>query len=543
MLKKTLLFVALLMSAGMVSTAVAQNYADGVEYFKSGQADRAKIILDNTLSSLSATDKAAALYYLGEAEYALGNKEIAEKCYNEGVNVDANYPYNYVGLGKMQIGVNDKMAETNFKKAVKLSKTEKAGVNTDIARAYFEAGKPQYKKYLEAASRANEQYAPLFVLQGDIMLKEGNIGDAAGAYENAIYYDANCVEAYVKYAKMHYPINPKFATSKLEALLQLNATSAIAQREYAEALFNAGRFTQAVKAYATYMANPNAFKSDLPRHAALLFFDKKYEESLTLIEEALQSDPNNILLNRFAMYNNAALENYEQAAEFGAKFMNDEANADLLTAQDYSTYGLSLKEINRPEEYVVVLEKAIAKDPENALLYKDLSDAYKAADQMVKSSDAMAKYIELIADEAKTMDFFNLGRAYYYAAQAEADTLSKIDLFKKADAQFAVVAERAPEDYRGTLWRARSHSGMGMTDLESMGLSKPYYEKVVEVLEATGSKNKDLIEAYQYIGMYYYLEDYTANQANAKYVETRKWWGKILEINPEHPIKDAMSQL
>ena len=541
MLKKSILFVALLFGAGMLSNAVAQSYTDGVEYYKAGQADRAKIILDNTLPGLSATDKAAALYYLGEAEFALGNKELASKCYNEGVNQDVNYPFNYIGLGRVLLGTNDKEAEANFKKAVKLAKTEKAAVNTDIARAYFEAGMPQYSKYLDAASRANSEYAPLYVLQGDIALKNGETGLAAGEYENAIYYDANCVEAYVKYAKMHYPINPKFAISKLEALLALNQASAIAQREYAEALFNAGRFTQAVKAYATYMSNPNHFKTDRARHAALLFFDKKYEESLTLIEEALVDNPEDILLNRFAMYNNNALENFEQAATYGANYMNDEANADLLTAQDYAIYGNALKKVDRPAEYVALLEKAVAKNPEDANLFKDLSDAYKAADQMVKSADAMAKYMELAGDEVKTMDFFNLGRAYYSAAQADTIMDSKVELFKKADAQFAVVAERAPEDYRGNMWRARCHSGM---DPETeLGLAKPYYELVVEMLEARGDKSNSIIEAYQYLGYYNYLKEYAENPQGAKYVETRKWWGKILEINPNHSIKEAMSQL
>lgn len=541
MLKKSILFVALLFGAGLVSTAVAQSYTDGVEYFKAGQADRAKIILDNTLPGLSATDKAAALYYLGEAEYALGNKEMASKCYNEGVNQDAIYPYNYIGLGKLLLGVNDKEADVNFKKAVKLTKTDKAGVNTNIARAYFEAGMPQYQKYLDAAARANSEYAPLYVLQGDIALKKGETGLAAGEYENAIYYDANCVEAYVKYAKMHYPINPKFAISKLEALLALNQASAIAQREYAEALFNAGRFTQAVKAYATYMSNPNHFASDRARHAALLFFDKKYEESLTLIEEALVDNPEDMLLNRFAMYNNNALENYEQAANYGAKYMNEEGNADLLTAQDYAIYGNALKKVNRPDEYVALLEKAVAKNPEDATLIKDLSDAYKAADQMVKSADAMAKYMELAGDEVKTMDFFNLGRAYYSAAQADTVMESKVELFKKADAAFAVVAERAPEDFRGNMWRARANSGM---DPETeLGLAKPYYELVVEMLEARGDKSNNIIEAYQYLGYYNYLKEYAENPQGAKYLETRKWWGKILEINPNHSIKEAMSQL
>jgi tetratricopeptide (TPR) repeat protein len=213
----------------------------------------------------------------------------------------------------------------------------------------------------------------------------------------------------------------------------------------------------------------------------------------------------------------------------------------LLTAQDYAIYGNALKKVDRPAEYVALLEKAVAKNPEDANLLKDLSDAYKAADQMVKSADAMAKYMELAGDEVKTMDFFNLGRAYYSAAQADTIMDSKIELFKKADAQFAVVAERAPEDYRGNMWRARCHSGM---DPETeLGLAKPYYELVVEMLEARGDKSNSIIEAYQYLGYYNYLKEYAENPQGAKYVETRKWWGKILEINPNHSIKEAMSQL
>ena len=98
----------------------------------------------------------------------------------------------------------------------------------------------------------------------------------------------------------------------------------------------------------------------------MLFFDKKYEESLTLIEEALKDNQEDILLNRFAMYNNNALENFEQAAQYGAAYINNDANADLLTAQDYAIYGNALKKIDRPNEYVALLEKAVAKNPEDA---------------------------------------------------------------------------------------------------------------------------------------------------------------------------------
>ena len=47
---KTSLASALLLLGGALTPAIAQNYADGIEYYKSGQPDRAKIILERTLN-------------------------------------------------------------------------------------------------------------------------------------------------------------------------------------------------------------------------------------------------------------------------------------------------------------------------------------------------------------------------------------------------------------------------------------------------------------------------------------------------------------
>lgn len=542
MRKKVVLLAALIFSCGVFNAAFAQNYTDGIEYFKSGQPARAKIILNNTLNDPS-TYKAEALYYLGESEFALGNKDAALDNYNKGIKADANYPYNYIGKGQVLLSTNQKEGEEQFKQALKLAKkaNSMAGVNTNIARAYFEAGMPQYKKYLDAAMRVDNRYAPAYVLQGDVYGKEGNVGEAAGMYEMAHNFDSSCIEAYVKYALMHYPINPKYATNKLEELLKGHPSSAIAQRELAEAYFNAGRFNEAVSAYARYMANPNHFKSDRGRHAALLYFDKKYEESLTLIEEALAEAPDDLVLNRFAMYDNFELENYEQAADFGKKYINNPANSKYLTSQDFIVYGKSLKNLNKPEEYVAAFESAVKADPTKAELYKELSDAYKTAGEILKSADAMGKFMDLAGDQAMTNDYFSLGRIYYQAAGTLTDQKAKTETYLKADSIFSIVVSRVPEDYRGYLWRARSQSGM---DPETeTGLAKPYYEKVIAILEEKKDSSYDssLIEAYKYMGYYNYLKEYAAG--SKKYTETKKWWGKVLERDPENDIKNALGQL
>ena len=45
---KSMLLASFLFVGGVVSSAFAESYTDGIEYFKSGQPDRAKIILDKT---------------------------------------------------------------------------------------------------------------------------------------------------------------------------------------------------------------------------------------------------------------------------------------------------------------------------------------------------------------------------------------------------------------------------------------------------------------------------------------------------------------
>lgn len=536
------------------AAAFADNYTDGIEYYKSGQPERAKIILTNTLNA-SGTDKAVAYYYLGESEYQLGDKEAAAKYFKDGIKANAENPYNYVGEGKMLLATNADAADDMFKTAIKLAK--KLGLNaevyTAIAQAYFQNNNAEYRKSLDRAKKFNDRLAEIYVLEGDIALKGGDTGTAAGMYEMAIMYDQKCIEAYVKYALMHYPINSKYATTKLETLLDINPESAIGQRELAEAYFNAGRFSEAVKAYAIYMANPNRFESDLSRHGALLFFDKKYDESLAIVKAALQTNPDDFIANRFAMYNSSEMQDYEAVVEYGNNYIYKPENKKFVTSQDFIVLGNALKELGRNQEYVTAIETAISNDSTKVAMYKELSSAYKELGYLQKSAEALELYTNKKEEGQTTMDFFVLGRAFYSAATAAADSIAsdiedvkianpaKSKLYQATDSVFAIVVEKVPEDYRGYLWRARANSGL---DPETeIGLAKPYYEMVIEILEPehANTKNSSLIEAYRYLGYFNYLKEYEAGSSS--YPETKKWWGKVVDCDPNNSLKGTLEQL
>ena len=545
---KSMLRASFLFVGGVVSSAFAESYTDGIEYFKSGQPDRAKIILDKTLNDPS-TKKAEAYFYLGEIYSGMNKLDSAGMYYDMGLQADPLYPYNSIGKGKLMLKNNKKEAEALFKAVIKSDK-KNPEIYLAISKAYYENVMPEYQKYLDKALDADKEYAPIYVFEGDILVKDKKYGEACGFYEMAQNFDENCLEAYVKYSNIYFPINASLAIAKLEDLLKLKPNSAIAQRELAEAYFKDSKYNQAVEAYARYMANPNHFESDQSRYAALLFFDKKYQESLDLVDKMIVKNPNDFILKRLAMYDNYELKNYDKALTAAETFMNTPGNPQFNT-QDYIIYANILIENKLADKAIPVLEKAISLDQEKIELYKELSEAYRAAGDMLKSADAYNEYMRRNQDVSLT-DYFFLGTIYYRAASAEApaaeatpeEKAAKLaiqkPIYQKADSLFAIVTERAPEDYRGYLWRARSNSGLDPETTE--GLAKPYYETLLTVLEKSQNPNKAaLLEAYKYIGFYNYQKEYAAGKN--VYPETRKWWSKMLTVDPNNEIKALLDQL
>ena len=101
-MKSSFKFVLSLFLAAGSLTAFAASYTDGIEYFKAGQPDRAKILLERTLDD-AGTNKAESYYYLGEI--AFGNKDYAAAAeyYKKGLAADPLYAYNIVGQGKLAL--------------------------------------------------------------------------------------------------------------------------------------------------------------------------------------------------------------------------------------------------------------------------------------------------------------------------------------------------------------------------------------------------------------------------------------------------------
>ncbi len=113
-----------------------------------------------------------------------------------------------------------------------------------IARAFFEQkdidGARQFANYANEAAKPKYQYAPSYLLLGDIESANGNnVGMAANYYQQAINFAPTNPEGYKKWAKVYREISPSQADAKLEemkkncpkeSLLEDNNASAIDEK-------------------------------------------------------------------------------------------------------------------------------------------------------------------------------------------------------------------------------------------------------------------------------------------------------------------------
>ena len=443
------LLLSLLVGSAL-GVSAQQGFKDGVEYYRADQPEEAAIILTNTLND-AGTDQSTAYYYLGQVALQEGNKAKAKEYFDKGVAANTDNGYNYVGLGALALANGDLNSAKDAFKTAKGKAKKNADLLTEIARAYFVADPVKYnteiEKALADAKKAQKNAPSPFILEGDRLAKT-NVGEAAGMYEMAAQFDSNLEhpEAYVKYARTYFPVNPQYAIDKLRALLQAQPNSALAQRELAEKLYEDNQLTRAAQEYEKYIQNPNSFKKDKQRLVGLLFFAKRYPESYALASELLADDPTNFYMQRLQFYNKKAMKENEAAKEAADRlFANTKAD---LNSQDYVQYGELLQDMGQDTVAVEMYEKAVAINPEKTSLLKDLSGAYSSAKMYDKSADTMAKFIESEGDNANPNDILALARRYQNLAISymETDTVASQGAADKALATIDQVIARIPDN-------------------------------------------------------------------------------------------------
>ncbi len=509
-MKKTLI-LSLLLAGSLSAAAQSQGYKDGIEYYNAGQFDNAKTILERTLNDAD-TDKSLANYYLGQVALEKGDKAAAKSYFDQGMAIDAANPWNYVGLGSIELlNGNASAAQDFFKKATSKKNAE---ISVAIARAYYNADPvkydKEYQKNMEKARKDSKNQEPaIYILEGDILRDQKNYGEAAGRYEMAINFDDNNPEGYVKYANAYFHVNPKFSISKLEELLAKQPNSALAQRELAEKYYEGNYWNKAAELYGRYIQNPNHFPEDKARYSVLLYYGEKYEPSLSVANELLEKDPGNFLMQRLRFLNEAAMKKYPEAVADAQKFFSSNPNG-YFTTNDYLTYAEALGAIGQDSLAVIQYETAVEKDPENIELLKELSSVYSKNKRHFDAANAYAKYIDS-QENPSVDDMYMLVGRYLNSSATATDTLVRVEAANKGLEYIDKVIARAtdtPELYqrKARLYIARNNNQPDADAIATYALMTDILDR--DPANKTAERQNMLKlykEAYQFSILYYNL--------------------------------------
>ena len=528
-------------------SALAQN-SPGADYLSLGELKLAKEYFTKRVGQSPAESN----YYLGEIAFQEGNMAEAKRNYEAALAANPESALGAIGLAKLELKSNTKVAEDQLKEVQKKNKKD-VNVILAIAQAYLDNGmKDKAMEKLQDARKVDKKSPYIYIFEGDILAKENKPGDAAMQYDQAINFDASCVLAYMKGAKVYEFINRKTATDLLKKAIEINPEYKIAYKDLAQVSYRDGFYPDAIAAYKEYFKGGDYTVEDITRYAAAEYFTQQYNEAKTLIGEGLSKEPNNFVLNRLSLYTNNDLKDYQAGLAAGDKFFSvprGTGDTAKYLKQDFLAYANVLKETGNKPKAIEQYKKVAELDPSNVDVYKEIATICATEKMYPEAAEFYKKYTELGGEKIDAQDFYQLGLYYINAGRAaKVDTVSvsadvakakSVEFYKLADGAFATVAERIPDSYLGFYQRARVNFELD-PDSEQ-GLAKPHYEKTIEVILAKGDtdNNKILVEAYSYLSYYYYLQYDKSKKAEDK-ANVKVYAEKVLELDPENANGKAL---
>lgn len=502
----------------------AQALEDAKKLTENEQYDAASSIYNQLISKDPSNGN--NYYYFGENLLLGENTDSAKIVFKKGQEMDAANLLLKIGTGKMLL---DLMNVSEAKKASDQDPTDaslkarledsKAGVLAGTAMiesavedapqknalVYVEAADAfiQYKnknlerakKLLDKALSIDPKNIDANILYGDIYTELNNGSLAAEFYNKALDLDLNSARAIVSKGRLYKrSTNYEGAAQEFTNAIKIDPNYAPAYRELAETELKLGRLGKAKENYKKYLELSNNSCAARVRYATLLFASKDYSGCLNELSQAEKSCPEGyVQLLRFNAYSYCEKEEYAKGMDQIQKLFN-KVPEDKRTSYDFEYYGKLLIATDQDSLGIIQLRKAYGLDPNRTELLSDIANAYF---KIKKYGASAAAYNEKMGTgkEMSSVDYFNLGRAYFYNAQ-----------FKEADTAFAILNDRAPTYARGWLHRAMANIQIDSTS--EQGLAKPFYEKYIELAMADSvniSKYSGLVEAYSYLASYYYL--------------------------------------
>ena len=421
-----------------------------------------------------------------------------------------------------------KLAEVAFKKnkknpeaILKIAQAFYAQKDTANARKYAnlsnEAGKPKY------------QFAPAYLLLGDIEASYGTDGGKAASYYNqAITFNPKNPEGYKKWAMVYRKISPTQAAKKLEEMkVQCPDEDIDAFKGHIFMLANDEK-----QAYENYVkADINKLdKLGLNEFVRCSYFTGHFADAVRAAEAGIKLEPRNPTFNRIAMFANYELKNYDAAKSYIHKYFY-ETDSTKVSEYDHFYTALIYQALEDKANMYAHYDKALELVNDQSMIkrwaiLKSVSDSYLKE----KEFENAIKYYEQYLACKPNLNFDDEeGMANIYSKYGDADPAKKKEMTNKAIEIFGTLAEKYPiQVVYATFMRAGLNNKLD--DNMKNNLAKADYQKVVDLLanKADRTKGEDtmLKTSYHYLMYNAFLNK---NTAGAKEIAE-----KILVIDPEY---------
>lgn len=457
-------------------------------------------------------------------------KDSANMMYKEGSEADPLNPLNFVGLGKILWYNNfQNQSDLLFKQALDMTKSKNATVMLKIAEAYINADFKNLKganDLLAKALKLEPKNPDVHILIGDAML-EADPMDGSGPvkkYNEAAALDTNNAKPILRIGKLYYRAkNPTEALKWYKEAIKIDSTFAPAYLEMGELYIMASFNKKALESYKKYLILNNDMEAR-DRFSQVLWLNKLYEDAVNEISQIQKSDSSSYTLYRLLGYSYSEVgdkfppDGYKKGLYAMRKFfeLTSQKTGFKYLSSDYSVIGKLLSKTGQDSLGLVELKRAFEMDTTKKVLYSDIALAYY---KLKKYSDAINYYnLKIATGEPTLNDYIYLGSAYYATKQ-----------FALSDSAFKKVTVVSPELTLAYKYRAKCN--VQLDPDSKLGLAKPYYEKVMELILAKpenlekGNNKKDLIEAYEYLGAYNFIILKDTDKAT-------EFFTKIRELDP-----------
>jgi tetratricopeptide (TPR) repeat protein len=518
----------------------AQDVEKGKWYLEQKQYRTAERIFKSVLSN-SPTD-AKALYYLGKDYILTGRPDSAEVYFQKGVLADEKYPFNYLGLGIIQLNKSNRPEWFKlYDKGRKLSENT-FEYNLEAGWACLSTTTQNYDlcdKYLNAAQEESAKDCQLITERGDLFLVSKSPGDAVNEYERAIYFDKNCVQAYVRLGEIFAKANNyRDAVTDFNQAITIDSTQILAYKERGDLYYTFGKYDEAKADYKIYMSKSDKTLDDQERYAFILFFSKDYETAKKMVHEVIQKDSTNTVMYRVASYIDFESGDFESSMKNIEYFFSHHDTTKFISL-DFIYYGHLLLKAGQDSLGTIELENALRLDSTKTELNEEIAKSLTKQKKYLNSNEYYEKMIPLNSANLTNI-YYQIGRNYYFMAEDSLivkDTAYRARLYHLADSSFEIMSQHSPESYVGYIWSGRALSRLDPET--SAGLAKPAYEKAMSLLEA-GDQSKTpklLIECYRYFAFYHYMqgskyEKPRPSESASEMAASVDFWQKILTLDP-----------